>query len=108
MLVKHPARSDVHPEAVHSQPMLKYAGQPVVEQVAFYRSKGLPDPSGLWALGVMLRRHDDDNRLLGEMWLSEMRQWDGEANCQERKLGRQRVLGVFSVSGVSGHAVAII
>lgn len=71
----HPERNNVYEEAAVSATMGKYAGEPLFEQVAAYRTAGLPDAHGLWATGIMARRKSipivDFNRL----WLSENIRW---------------------------------
>lgn len=73
---KHPDRNNIYDEAAASFHMAKYAGEPIMEQCAFYRSQGLPMQHGLWAGGALLR----DNRSaaverLNLDWMNENIRW---------------------------------
>jgi hypothetical protein len=65
----HPWRDCVYTEAEESAKLAKYAGEDFEPQVKDAREQGHPDHWGLWATGVIARRHDDDQVIdLGDVW----------------------------------------
>jgi hypothetical protein len=65
----HPWRDCVFTEAEESAKLAKYAGEDFGPQVKDARELGHPDHWGLWATGVITRRHDDDRVFdLGNDW----------------------------------------
>lgn len=74
-LVRHPVRDRVVDEARFCVDLPKYHGQPMLEQVEHYRSKGFPDESGLWAGGIIGRDSRPVVRTLGRRWWRENRRW---------------------------------
>ena len=78
ILFKHPNRSCIYDEAeVSLNPSWdKYAGQPLREQVDYYRSLGHPERWGLFCGGIVARDSSDVRiRLFGEAWFHETRRW---------------------------------
>lgn len=71
----HPWRDCLFAEAKESAELVKYASEPVTEQAEAYRMAGHPDNWGLWATGVIGRRHTEPVRRLGERWLAETYRW---------------------------------
>lgn len=71
----HPWRDCLFAEARESVGLAKYAGEPVLEQAEHYRWLGHPEGWGLWATGVIARRHTEAVRELGERWLAETDAW---------------------------------
>jgi len=67
----HPWRECLFTEAEVSAPLPKYADEPCLEQAARYRAEGHPPRWGLWATGVIARRHDDLVAVWGQTWLNE-------------------------------------
>jgi hypothetical protein len=57
----HPERDCVYAEAEASAKLAKYAGQDFDAQTAEYRERGHPEHWGLWAGGVIARKHGDVN-----------------------------------------------
>jgi len=54
----------------------KYAGQPLVEQVAHYRAEGHPEKAGLYACGVVAWDLTNPTAVkLGRAWLAECERW---------------------------------
>jgi alkaline ceramidase TOD1/glycosyltransferase MUCI70-like protein len=81
---EHPWRSCCLDEAVASAPIPKYAGEPIVDQAAYYRARGMPEGWGLFATGVIARRHDDPRVIaLGEQWLAECHRWSFQDQVSE-------------------------
>lgn len=72
----HPNRDDIYDEAAVSVNIEKYAGQPLMEQVAHYCSTGFPEHAGLWACGA-IARDNRDRRIwsLNELWWREIERW---------------------------------
>lgn len=71
----HPWRNCLYEEAAASAVLPKYRGEPLFEQAAHYRARGHPEGWGLWAAGVIVRRHTDAVRQLGEAWAHEVAAW---------------------------------
>lgn len=71
----HPWRDCLYAEAKESAGLPKYQGEPVLEQADAYSLAGHPEAWGLWATGVIARRHTDAVRELGGRWLHETEQW---------------------------------
>lgn len=69
------ARNCLYDEAIFSAERPKYVGQPVVAQAEHYLQQGMPRQWGLWALGIIGRRHTPRNRELGLAWLLEIERW---------------------------------
>jgi hypothetical protein len=76
----HPRRDDIYLEADASLGREgqggKYAGQPLLEQVAAYRAEGHPEHGGLYACGVVAWDLSDPRAVdLGRAWLVECERW---------------------------------
>ncbi|WP_329336099.1 DUF616 domain-containing protein [Streptomyces sp. NBC_01352] len=71
----HPWRDCLFAEAEESARLAKYVGEPVLEQAESYRQAGHPEAWGLWATGVIARRHTAAVRELGARWLHETYEW---------------------------------
>ena len=76
-LLPHPDRDCIYDELDVSVKMPKYDGQPLTEQVAFYKAEGHPSHSGLWACGVIVRSAQLPEKLkaLNEAWWEENLHW---------------------------------
>ena len=72
---QHPWRDCLFAEASASVGLAKYAGEPSLEQAESYRAAGHPEGWGLWATGVIARRHTEAVRKLGWLWLAETYRW---------------------------------
>lgn len=83
---RHPARISIVDEAAASEPLAKYQGQPVRQQAEHYLSQGYPDGWGLWATGLIVRRHADVTRRLGDWWLREQMRWTYQDQISEAPL----------------------
>ncbi len=76
VLWDHPEDRDcLYQEAAHCWDWPRYATEPLREQVAHYRSQGMPEHFGLWAATCIARRHTDSMREFGRRWLEENRRW---------------------------------
>lgn len=71
----HPWRDCLFEEGAESALLPKYSGEPIIEQGAYYRARGHPEHWGLWAAGVIARRHTDEVRQLGAAWAHEVNVW---------------------------------
>ncbi len=71
----HPWRDCLFAEARESAQLAKYAGEPVLEQADRYSEAGHPEGWGLWATGVIARRHTAAVQELGVRWLAETERW---------------------------------
>jgi hypothetical protein len=75
-LFPHPDRDNIYDECAASEPMPKYAGEPMREQCEHYRSGGLPPDHGLWATGVMIRNNRSERlRAMNLDWMNENLRW---------------------------------
>jgi predicted SAM-dependent methyltransferase len=73
-LFRHPERDNIYDEARAALAMPnKYANLPLLEQVEAYRAEGLPADAGLWAGGVIARRHPHKN--FEDDWWEENKKW---------------------------------
>ncbi|WP_460071087.1 glycosyltransferase domain-containing protein [Streptomyces sp. YKOK-I1] len=72
---QHPWRDCLFEEAKESAGLAKYRGEPVLEQAESYRQAGHPAAWGLWATGVIGRRHTEAVRKMGWLWLAETYRW---------------------------------
>lgn len=88
---RHPSRDCIYDEAEASEGLLKYELLPLAGQVESYRILGHPEHWGLWATGVIVRRHDDKQKELGAEWLRECNLWTYQDQLSEpfllRRLG---------------------
>jgi hypothetical protein len=76
----HPRRDCIYAEAAASLGVEgqggKYAGQPLLEQVAAYRAEGHPEHGGLYACGVVAWDLSDPRAIeVGRAWLAECERW---------------------------------
>jgi len=73
-MFKHPWRDCLFDEAEESHDMKKYHGEPILEQAREYGKRGMPANWGLWASGIICRKHDwgDD---LNQLWWAEHQKW---------------------------------
>lgn len=75
-LFNHPERACIYDEASFCADMPKYRSQRVREQVEAYRRTGYPAGAGLYACGVLARRHHDPTlRAVNEAWWRENLAW---------------------------------
>ena len=72
---KHPERDNIFDEAAVSITLPKYAGLPLIAQVESYAAEGLPRASGLWAGGVIVRRHNPKRVKFEADWWDECKKW---------------------------------
>ena len=72
---KHPERDNIFDEAAVSITLPKYAGLPLIQQVESYAAEGLPRASGLWAGGVIIRRHNPKRIKFEADWWEECKKW---------------------------------
>jgi O-antigen biosynthesis protein len=72
----HPEdRSCLYQEADYCWSWPKYRHMPLREQVAHYRSDGMPALFGLWACGTMVWANTQGARDFGRAWLDENVRW---------------------------------
>lgn len=79
----HPWRDCLYMEADASLPLAKYAGEPIGEQADYYRALGHPDHWGLWAAGVIARKHTSEVQRLGAAWAHEVNLWSFQDQVSE-------------------------
>lgn len=74
-LYEHPWRDCIYDEAEASIVLRKYAGLPILDQVAEYRAEGYPAHAGLYACGTLARHHTADVAALMASWWHENLRW---------------------------------
>ena len=67
-LIKHPDRDCIYDEANFCIFMDKYKDLPILEQVMEYAKQGYPQHNGLWACGLLIRRHNDKVKRFNKLW----------------------------------------
>lgn len=70
----HPDRHDVYEEAEFCMNFPKWQDQNMLEQVESYRKEGLPEKSGLFAGGLLVRRQDKCEEI-NQAWWQEQLKW---------------------------------
>jgi hypothetical protein len=79
----HPWRDCLYEETQASARLAKYDGEPVLEQAANYQKAGFPPHWGLWASGVIARRHTQAVKDFGRLWLEEIQSWSFQDQISE-------------------------
>lgn len=79
----HPWRDCVYTEAEASADLSKYAGEPIRDQAEHYRREGHPEGWGLWAAGVIVRRHTPAVLRFGDRWANEVARWSFQDQVSE-------------------------
>jgi hypothetical protein len=69
---KHPWRNCAYDEAIELDKITKFGGQPFQEQVDWLQEQGLPHGWGLWASGVMARKHTPEVVSMGFDWMKQV------------------------------------
>ena len=67
-LFKHPERDCIYKEATYCQNMPKYKDLPIAGQVMEYVRRKYPRDNGLWACGLLIRRHNDRVARFNKLW----------------------------------------
>ncbi len=75
VLFRHPDRSSILDEVSASRDSPKYDQYPLEKQVDFYLNSGFQDDVGLFACGVIARRHSAEISEFGNAWLMENMRW---------------------------------
>jgi len=71
----HSDRTCLFDEAAVSPGIPKYAGEPIAEQAAWYRTRGHPERWGLWSTSAIARVHTAQVRDMGRRWQAETDLW---------------------------------
>lgn len=79
----HPSRNCIYMEALACFDQPKYASVPILSQVAAYHLAGHPRDWGLWAGGVIVRRHEREVCAFGEVWLNQIYRWGFQDQISE-------------------------
>lgn len=67
LLYKHPQRNCIYKEAEASMELVKYQTEPIKQQVNFYK-QFFPANAGLYACGVMVRKHTETVKTIMSAW----------------------------------------
>jgi TOD1/MUCI70, glycosyltransferase-like domain len=84
--LRHPQRQRLTEEAELSATLPKYAGMDLRAQVGSYLARGYPDDWGLWAAGIIVRRHSPKVAAFGDAWLAEQVRWTVQDQLSEPPL----------------------
>jgi hypothetical protein len=95
----HPWRDCLYAEAKESAGLPKYAGEPVLEQADHYSELGHPENWGLWATGVIARRHTEAVQELGARWLAETYEWSFQDQISQPYALRETGLRPMALPG---------
>lgn len=95
----HPWRDCLFAEAAFSATLPKYAGEPLAEQAAAYRKRGMPEHWGLWAAGVIARLHSTAVRAFGALWAVQGALWSFQDQVSEPYALRARGLRPMALPG---------
>ena len=80
----HPWNDCLYKEAADSAGFpQQYGGEPIAGQAEHYRQAGHPEHWGLWAAGVIARRHTPDVMRLGYAWSDEVARWSFQDQVSE-------------------------
>lgn len=94
----HPHRDCIEAEAIVSAGMVKYQGQPVIEQAAAYMQAGHPKRWGLWATGIIVYRRPFLHTF-GNAWLTEQCAWTVQDQISQPYLLRRYELRPTPILG---------
>lgn len=81
----HPWRQCIYREAAVSRELERYRDQYAIisKQFAEYEEIGHPADWGLWATGVIVRRHTQDVRAMSAQWMREINRWSYQDQISE-------------------------
>jgi len=95
----HASRRCVFDEARFSHDFPKYADEPLLRQAAHYQELGHPKDWGLWATGVIARKHSTQIKTMGQEWLAQIMRWSTQCQISEANCLRQADLRPTSFPG---------
>jgi GT2 family glycosyltransferase len=73
LLFRHPQRQCIYKEGAASVGLKKYDGEPINEQLNFYR-KFHPANGGLYACGLIVRKHTEQvKKIMGDWWFENIK-----------------------------------
>lgn len=71
----HHERDCIYKEAEFCHMFEKYIGVDIMGQVEQYRKEGWPEDAGLWACGLLIRRHNPRVKKFNELWWRHIRRY---------------------------------
>jgi hypothetical protein len=74
-LFKHPFRDCIYDEGNFCCNMPKYSNVPIIPQIMEYLRRGHPRKGGLWACGLLIRRHNDKVKKFNKLWWSHNKKY---------------------------------
>lgn len=80
---RHPLRDCLYREALACYDQPKYVALPILDQAGAYRAEGHPVGWGLWAGGIIARRHDPEVMVFGGLWLDQIDRWGFQDQISE-------------------------
>lgn len=72
---RHPDRDCIYDEARFCHMFEKYINVDIMGQVEEYRRRGYPEHNGLWACGLLVRRHNKRTKKFNELWWKHIRKY---------------------------------
>ena len=75
VLFGHPNRKTITREVKESRKFAKYNHAMLELQLSWYLEQGFPDNIGLWACGIIARKHNANNIEFGNSWFLENARW---------------------------------
>ncbi len=75
MAFRHHERDCIYDEADYCKDLEKYKNVDILKQVEKYRQDGYPTHAGLWACGLLVRRHNKKTKKFNELWWKHIRQY---------------------------------
>lgn len=94
VLFRHPDRTSIVDEVIASRDSPKYDQFPLEKQINFYLNSGFQDDVGLFACGVIARRHSSEISEFGNAWLLENMRWSIQDQISFSYLVKRRGLKV--------------
>jgi len=95
----HWDRDCIYEEVLASVPLVKYLGEPLEQQIRDYQSRGHPTHWGLWATGLIARRHTGPMMMFGQSWLSECEHWSYQDQVSQPVVFREMGLRPETIPG---------
>jgi len=98
----HPERDCIYDEAIVSMQLMKYHGEPIEKQMQRYYGMGHPGHWGLWATGVIARKHTLQVMEFCDAWLNECMEFSFQDQLSHPPMLRNHHLRPESLPGWHG------
>jgi hypothetical protein len=71
----HPKRKCIFEEKRRLLSLNEYKQLPIEEQLKSYQTEGMPLNYGLWAGGILIRKNNDNAKMICSLWWNEIIKW---------------------------------